>query len=145
MLRDFSEKHREAVLAMAADFYTGPGVLHCIPPAHFAAAFDECLAGSPYTHGYMIEKDGKPAGYMLLSFTYSSEAGGLSVLLEELYILPAFRGCGLGREALAFLFEMYPQAKRFRLEVAPDNLRAKALYAREGFSELPYIQMIRDL
>ncbi|MDO5602802.1 MAG: GNAT family N-acetyltransferase [Oscillospiraceae bacterium] len=144
MLRDFSQKDRDEVLAMAADFYTGPGVLHIIPPAHFAAAFDECLAGNPYTRGFVIEKDGVLSGYMLLSLTYSSEAGGLTVLLEELYIKPSCRGGGLGHEALSFLFSAYPQAKRFRLEVAPDNLRAKELYAREGFTELPYIQMILE-
>ena len=31
-----------------------------------------------------------------------------------------------------------------RLEVEPENERARALYARMGFSDLPYLQMHKD-
>lgn len=41
---------------------------------------------SPYVAAYIAEHQGAPAGYGLVSLTYSNEAGGLVVWLEELYI-----------------------------------------------------------
>lgn len=55
------------------------------------ATFDTILKGSPYADGVILEMDGKPVGYGLISLTYSGEVGGLSVLLEELYIREEYR------------------------------------------------------
>ena len=41
------------------------------------------------------------------------------------------------------MFERCPAA-RYRLEIEPDNDRARALYERLGFEALPYCQMIRE-
>ena len=91
-----------------------------------------------------MEKDGQPAGYALLSLTYSNEAGGLCVLLEEIYVREDFRGCGLGKEFFSWTENRYPQARRFRLEVTASNARAAALYTRLGYKKLDYVQMIKD-
>ena len=103
--------------------------LHPIPREIYHKNFQEMLQGSPYIKGYIIEKDGQTAGYMILSFTYSSEVGGMVVLIEELFLHENFRGCGLGTEALDFVRKQFPHAARFRLEVTPDNGGAARLYA----------------
>ncbi|MCA7026277.1 GNAT family N-acetyltransferase, partial [Stenotrophomonas acidaminiphila] len=41
------------------------------------------------------------AGYITLGWCFSVEQGGRFVLLDELYLAPAARGRGWGREALA--------------------------------------------
>ena len=65
--------------------------------------------------------------------------------LEELYIRPEFQGQGLGSHYFAWLQEAYgDKVARMRLEVEPENERARALYARMGFSDLPYLQMHKD-
>ena len=64
--------------------------------------------------------------------------------MVEIYILPEFRGHGLAHEFFASLRELEPAA-RYRLEIEPDNLRAKRLYAEMGFSRLDYEQMVMDV
>ncbi|MEG0769811.1 MAG: GNAT family N-acetyltransferase [Ruthenibacterium sp.] len=145
MIRNFTQQDKDTVLAMVTDFYTSPGVLHQIPVSNFADAFDDMVAGTPHLRGLLIECDGEAAGYCQLTFSYSTEAGGLVVSVEELYITPAFRGRGLGHEAFDYIKKEYAgKAARIRLEVNPENPRAAALYARLGFEELPYTQMINE-
>ena len=62
----------------------------------------------------------------------------------KLNIRPAFQHRGLGRAALAFLHDYYPQARRFRLEVTPENRDAVRLYERLGYREMGYRQMVRE-
>ena len=79
-----------------------------------------------------------------MAITFSQEAGGKTVWLEELYIKPEFRNFGLGSEFFTFLAETEKDCKRFRLEVEDYNKKAIELYKRKGFSFLPYSQMIKE-
>ncbi|MDE6726079.1 MAG: GNAT family N-acetyltransferase, partial [Ruminiclostridium sp.] len=66
---------------------------------------------------------------------------GKTVWLDELYIKEQFRGMGLGRSVIRFL-QSDKSIKRIRLEITPENDRAKALYKLEGFEECEYRQLI---
>lgn len=143
MFRDFVAADRTDYLEMSRDFYSGGAVAHAIPDEHFERTFKLCVEGSPFVRGLMIEKDGQRLGYGLLSFTYSNEAGGNVVLVEELYLKDGARGKGLGSAFFAFIETEYPCTKRFRLEVSHGNQGAYQLYERLGYRELPYIQMVK--
>ena len=84
------------------------------------------------------------AGYALLAHTWSQESGGDVIWVEELYVLPQFRGKGLGTAFFEELRRKYPHASRFRLELEPDNERAEKLYRKMGFDFLEYCQMVKD-
>ena len=118
---------------------------HVIPDSHIEKTADILLAGTPYAAAYMLEQNGETAGYALLALTWSQEGGGFTVWVEELYVLPRFRGQGLGTDFFRTLRQLYPQAARFRLEIEPDNEKAKALYTRMGFAPLDYGQMVMDI
>lgn len=143
-IRDFVPGDWEAYLAYSKVFYSGGATLHPVAEENLAATFAECCKGSPLTRGLMVEEGGTPVGYALLSFTWSNEAGGLEVLLEEFYIDPAHRGARLGSRFLDWLFAHYEAARRIRLEVCESNEGAIRLYERSGFEPLQYLQMIRD-
>ena len=96
-----------------------------------------------YAECFIIEYEGAAAGFGLISKTFSQESGGLVVWIEELYIRQQFRSKGLGREFFEFLEKNRP-ASRYRLEIEPDNVRARALYERLGFEQLDYMQMVKD-
>lgn len=150
MFRTITQKDRETVVAMMKEFYHSPAVLHPVSEDHFRQTVDRILAGSPYADAFVFEADGQEAGYALLAKTYSNEAGGLVVWVEEVYIRPAFQGRGLGGQFLRYLAEEYPQAQpdriaRLRLEVAEDNEGAVRLYRRAGYQDFAYRQMIREL
>lgn len=93
----------------------------------------------------IIEQGDKIAGFSHISFSWSSEVGGLVVIIEDLYIKPDFRSKGIGRAFFNEIFEEHKdKAMRFRLEVAKDNLRARALYKDLGFEYLEYLQMVKE-
>ena len=144
-IRTFLPQDRDAVLALVSDFYTSPACLHAIPVQNFADAFDEMAADRGLLRGLALLEGEGLCGYCQLAFTYSTEAGGPVVLLEELYLRPDCRGKGYGKQLLDFLKKEYAgRAARLRLEVAPENPRARQLYEREGFEVLPYTQMILE-
>ena len=144
MIRRINENDRSVMLDMFDEFYHSPGVLHAVPKSHFERTLDEVYSGSPFIDCYIFELNGKAAGYGQLSLTYSNEAGGICVWLEEIYVRPAFQGNGLGSEFLNFVKTEYKNAARLRLEIEPDNDGARKLYRRMGFSELEYQSMIID-
>ena len=144
-IRRFRPEERELYLEMADAFYHSPVVLHAVPVSHLERTFDEMMRSNVYADGLLIEtEDGQPAGYMLLSKTYSQESGGHVVWVEELSVLEKYRGCGYGTQALAWVKENYAHFSRIRLEVEHDNEKAIRLYSRLGFEDLPYMQMVID-
>lgn len=146
MIEPLTALNKDTLLQLMREFYQTPAVLSPIPESHFENTCDQILGGSPYAAAHLITAQGQTAGYGLLAFTYTNEAGGLVLWLEELYIRPAFRGMGLGEAYLAFLEKTYgQQVARMRLEVEPENSGARRLYARRGFRELPYMQMYKEM
>lgn len=141
MIRKFEEKDIVEYKKMSAEFYSSDAVLHNIPSCYIDAFIEEALKSDEYCGCYMIESGGELAGYAVTAKTFSQEAGGIVLWLEELYIKEKFRGKGLGSEFFAYILKT-PKVKRFRLEYEKDNLRAEKLYKKLGFSELPYRQMI---
>ena len=113
-------------------------------PDNFRHTFEACVSGNPYTEGFLLEVDGQPAGYILVSHTWSNEVGGMVALLEELYFTPEFRGKGLGTQALEWFREQYASARRLRLEVNRENEGAIRLYQRKGYHFLEYLQMVEE-
>ena len=141
MIRRLEARDREIYVSMAHDFYAGDAVDHPIPDAFLETTFDSLMEGNPYAECWIFEENGVVQGYSLLAKTWSQEAGGLTVWIDELYVCPAFQGRGLGQAFFRFLKEnMHPA--RFRLETEPHNDRAKALYRRQGFRPLQYESFI---
>jgi ribosomal protein S18 acetylase RimI-like enzyme len=84
---------------------------------------------------WLIAMGGETAGYLCVTVCYSLEFAGRFALLDELYLKEAWRGKGIGRQAIVFA-EEWSRARglaAIRLEVAHANLRALELYRRQGF------------
>jgi len=144
MIRKIKENDKAKYIKMAEDFYNSPAVLYPVPCSHFENTFVELMNGSVYTEGYIFEIDESVAGYGLIAKTYSQEAGGMVVWIEEIYVKEDFRDKGLGSEFLEYVKENIP-AKRYRLETEPENSRAQKLYKRHGFEHLEYINYALDI
>lgn len=145
MIREIKAQDKDIFVQMAKEFYKSEAVISEIPTQNILNTFDEVTSNSPYAKAYIIEHDGDIAGYALIAITYSNEAGGIVVWVEEIFIKEKFRGLGLGSEFLSYVEQEFgDKAKRFRLEISHDNDSAQRLYERKGYEPLDYMQMVHD-
>ena len=107
------------------------------------AAFAALASVIAFGDAFIFEEEGSVIGYGVLAYTYSQEAGGKVVWLEEIYLKEAFRGKGAGSHFIDFVLESIP-AKRYRLETEPENEKAAALYRRKGFEFFEYVNYRMD-
>lgn len=145
MFRPITPADRELYIKYVDIFYHTDAVDSPVPAAHYDITFNELMRSDDYLKCYIFEDGAErtPCGFALLSKTFSQEAGGVSVTIEEIYIDEAHRGKGLATEFFEYLKSL-PNIARLRIEVEDDNEGAKRLYERMGFGLLPYLQMVTD-
>ncbi len=97
----------------------------------------DLLADPALGGAWLALVEGATAGYAMGTWGFSTEQGGRFLLLDELFVLPAFRGKGVGRAALAFVEETAggEGAGAVRIEVAEENLGARELYRTAGYRD----------
>jgi GNAT superfamily N-acetyltransferase len=86
----------------------------------------------------VLEQDGEACGYALVIPYWSNELGGDIDIIDEIFVDRPYRGRGHATTLIAGLAGgTEPFASKvvaLALEVTPDNLRARRLYERLGFS-----------
>ena len=99
------------------------------------AALMPLLEGSPHGAVWLIGPRKAPVGYIVITFGWSIEMGGLDGFVDEFFIRETVRGRGMGSEVLATLLKQLASAglKALHLEVDRGNARAQRLYERHGF------------
>ena len=141
-IRPMTREDTATILDMMRTFYASPAVLTNGSEAIFEADVAECVGDSPYAEGYVLEADGGIVGYAMLAKSYSTEYGKRCIWIEDLYLLPDYRGLGIGSAFFAFVEKRYPDSL-LRLEVEEENTRARHVYEKCGFDVLPYMEMKR--
>ena len=99
------------------------------------AAVGPLLEGIPYGAVYLIGPARAPVGYIIVTFSWSVEFGGMDGFVDELFIRPAVRGRGIASEVLIALPRTLSEAgiRALHLEVDRDNEPAQRLYTRARF------------
>ena len=143
IIRKIKKEDKNVYTEMARDFYSSPAVLDNVPEKNFTETFEAFLGGNPYGDAFIIEADGVTVGYGVLAYTWSQEAGGRVVWIEEIYIKEEYRSRGYGSRFVRYVLDEIP-AKRYRLETEPDNEKAAALYRRLGFEFFEYVNYKLD-
>ena len=145
-IRATTENDRKAFLDLMDEFYHTSAVLHPIPKEKMEKCFSDSITYKDHIRTYLFENGSQAVGFAIVTIGYSSEAGGLSVWIEDIYLKEDYRGKGIGGEFISSIENEFCQkAKRLRLEVEEDNDNAIRLYKRLGFEVLPYMQMIKDI
>lgn len=108
-----------------------------IPKEHIKRTFHE-LTSYPEKGGvFLIEQERIVIGYVILATFWANEYGGTILSIDELFLLPDFRGQGLGHQIIRSLIEERPyNCVAIYLEHTPHNTRAGHLYEKLGFK--PY-------
>lgn len=83
----------------------------------------------------LVRRGETTVGMTILARYWSNEYGGVAVVLDELYLLAAHRGGGLGTEVLGRIEARARETGSvvLLLEVDDDNPRARQLYERVGY------------
>ena len=101
-----------------------------------ALRVSEWLLSNPEWGGiWVIEADGRDAGYLVLTVCASIEFHGRMALLDELFVDEPFRNRGIGPAAIEFAAQ-WSRDRGFvalRLELAADNTHARHVYENSGF------------
>jgi GNAT superfamily N-acetyltransferase/catechol 2,3-dioxygenase-like lactoylglutathione lyase family enzyme len=106
------------------------------------------LIERPDRGALLLASDGDdPIGLAAVSYTWTLEHGGLVAWLDELYVIPARRGQGLGSALLDRARELSRSAgcNAMELEVDAGHRRAESLYRRAGFEPLARSRWSRPL
>jgi GNAT superfamily N-acetyltransferase len=126
------------LLDMMEEFYAESGYVLDRPEAE--AAF-EMLIGEPRLGGvWLVEDAGEVAGYLVLTYVFAMEHGGLTAVVDDFFVRPASRHRGLGTAALASVRRECEELglRAMRVEVGHDNLVAQAVYGANGFTPVDH-------
>ena len=146
MIRKFVPEDREDYIRFSTEFDNSSAVDKPVPREHFEQGFDEMMRSDVYVQGYMLVCDGNNVGYCVTMKTYSVEAGGITIWIDELFVLEEYRSKGLGRELFKYIEENGDKKlRRIRLEVELENGRAISLYKKMGFEPAPYDGMWKTI
>ena len=136
---------KENVMEMVQEFYHSDADDHEVKQEVLEATLNAAVSEDPVLRGVVLEEDGKIIGYAYLTSYFVTEAGGINLMIEDLFIKKEARGHGYGSQFFKWLFKEYPNVKRYRMEVTEENKGAVSLYKKMGFEFLGYLQMIKDI
>ena len=140
-IRKLRVEDREIVIDMMRRFYNSPALITNGSEEIFASNVDNCLNNSPYLEGFVFIAENKVIGYGMLAKSFSTEFGGECIWIEDIYLEEEFRGQGRGSKFIQYVKEKYFD-KILRIEAERDNERALETYKKQGFKELPYMELV---
>lgn len=146
MIRKITTSDKDKYIELVEEFYNTNAVMRPIARQNIINCFDEMIKCDTYTQGYIMELSSIIVGYAIISKTYSQEAGGMVLWLEEIYIQNNYRGHGLGKQFFNYIDNsVASNFARIRLEVDNDNYLATKLYKSFGYEILPYMPMYKEI
>lgn len=88
----------------------------------------------PYFHCLMAEHEGRPAGFALYFFNYSTWVGRPGIYLEDIFVDPALRGLGIGKALLERVAQIAVEmgCQRLQWAVLDWNTPAIEFYRSKG-------------
>ena len=123
----------DRVVALVTAFHAETGISQ--DDAARRTGLAPLLDGIPHGAVYLIGPSRAPIGYVIVTFGWSVEFGGLDGFIDEIYVRPAVRGRGIASEVLISLPAALAEAglKALHLEVDRADDPSQRLYARAGF------------
>jgi ribosomal protein S18 acetylase RimI-like enzyme len=100
-------------------------------------AFSQLLDDDSLGCVWLAEVERTAVGYIVMTLGFSMEFAGRDAFVDDLFVRAAQRGGGFGSALLDTLISECRRrdVRAVHLEVAPDNPRAKRLYASRGFRD----------
>ncbi len=127
-------KDLERLLPLVETFHSEVGILQEDDARR--AAITPLLEGTPLGAIYLIGPTRAPVGYIVITFGWSVELGGVDANVDELFIRPSVRSRGMGGDALTALGGALGDAgvRAFHLKVDETSPQIRRFYERAGFA-----------
>jgi ribosomal protein S18 acetylase RimI-like enzyme len=124
----------DTLLRLARAFHAEDG--HSLDAAGEAALL-QIIAGEPLARAWLLRRDGRALGYVVVTIGYSVEYGGRDGFIDDFYLAPEARGEGLAAQLLDFAMAQAALLgiRTLHLEADVGNERATRLYRHAGFEE----------
>lgn len=145
IIRNMEKCDKNHVLSLVNQFYQSDAVMHDVDQVIKERCFDEAMKQYDSFQGFVFINENEIVGYAYVTFFFTTEMGGLTLMIEQLFIDEKARNKGFGTEFILWLKNHFPDVRRLRLEINNDNDQAIAFYKRIGFSFLDYGQMMMDI
>ena len=109
--------------------------------------FQALLAAPDLGNVWLLEADGAPAGFVVLTVSFSMEYGGLRGFVDDFFVAKAFRRRGLGAAALQAVMIACAQrgVRALLVEAGPGNEAALSVYRRAGFVDTGHVLLTLPL
>ena len=126
----------EAIVPLIASYWRDDGI-EGFDEARIRKQAREFLAQPAFGQAWLAEVEGLIAGYLICTFVYSFEHGGLMAEIDELFVREDLRGQGIGRALVAQASGELPArgCHLLQMQVADGNLEAQRFYRRLDFGE----------
>jgi len=113
-----------------------PGA-YCFDEPVVRRVLREFLANPNLGRVWIFSEDVAPAGYIVLTLSYSFEYHGRDAFVDELYVEPQYRRRGIARQAMQFVEERAGEmgVQALHLEVDHGNDPALELYRGSGYED----------
>jgi GNAT superfamily N-acetyltransferase len=130
-----------ALGVLMIEFYREAGF--ALPRAVAERTFARLLAVPTQGQIWLLEADGRPAGFIVLTISFSMEYGGQRGLVDDFFVATEFRRQGLGSLALQVVKEECSRREISALlvEVGRDNESAIRICRRAGMADTDHMLM----
>lgn len=135
----------EPVLGMMQGQFQEHGIN--VPAERLRNAVVAMLENAELGFFMVARQQGEAVGMACVSFCWTLEHGGKSAWLDELYVLPPYRGTGLGGALLQAVLSKTRESgcAAVDLEVDIEHRRVENLYRRAGFEPLARSRWVKLL
>ena len=141
ILREAGQAEVPELAGLMREFYAESGFV--LDEDRARAGFEALFADARLGRVWLIEREasnaGAAVGYIVVTFVFAMEYGGMAATVDDFFVRPEARGEGLGTAALAEVRRACAGLgmRALRVEVGVDNLVARAAYRSAGFESLP--------
>ena len=105
----------------------------------------DLFGAEPKVFCEIAEWEGKPVGFTLWFYTYSTFQGRHGIWLEDLFVDPACRGLGAGRALIEGVYRTADEQGAERVYWLTENTNERAQHLYRQVAELtPFVQFRRE-
>lgn len=123
-----------ALLPLVEAFYQYDG--HPFDAARAETTLRQLINNPSFGRVWLIVVDENIVGYLIVTYGFSLEYYGRDAFIDEVFIVEAFRGQGLGSQTFAFAEQHCRDegVTALHLEVETHNTSAQAFYDKQGYT-----------